>query len=392
LATLLVTVSGCGEQMTPSPSVVSSAGRSSTFEPSASVPVELDLETIPMFVLDTPLGGPADEVTVGYADGRITGSVTLERQDRRLTAASSMAGGRMAYLYSGLNGTEFGVVTVATGAVHRIELQASPIVQAFDDLVIIPDGSAVYYVGATGVVDSSGSPTIGNSTGLWRVDVAGDGVPERVLPPPTATNAAPGWLDPTGQRSRLFLTHDGAFLVVADCVDSAPCRIRSLETGTGEVRDWSGHAMELALGVSERSIVGLTRFGSRSTPIRLIDLDTGMDHEIDAIDESRFGELAVQPRGNVGAFEERAAKDAGGTTIHVIDLETGNDRLVFRNLQRVYVPGWPARIELPPDWVFLVPEACFPPPPDRFGALLNWRTGELVPLGMEEAAPELCQG
>ena len=298
----------------------------------------------------------------------------------------------MAYLSTGLNGTELGVVTVATGAVQRIGLQGNPIAQAFEALVIIPDGTAAYYVGATPVVDANGNPTIGNSTGVWRVSIPGDGVSERVLPPPTATSAAPGWLDSTGQRSRLFLSHDGAFLVVADCVDGAPCRIRSLVTRTGGVRDWSAVGIELVIGVSGRSIVGFTQFGDPSSPIRVIDLDTGRDHAIDPIPESRFGELAVQPQATMAVVQEFAAKDVGGTAIHVIDLETGNDRLVFRNRQRVYLPGWPARIELPPDWIFLVPEACFPPPPDRFGALLNWRTGELAPLGMEEAEPDLCQG
>lgn len=65
---------------------------------------------------------------------------------------------------------------------------------------------------------------------------------------------------------------------------------------------------------------------------------------------------------------------------------------VYRNEERAYLPGWSARIEAPSDWIFVVPEGCFPPPPDNFGALVNWRTGELVPLGMEEAPPGPCNG
>jgi hypothetical protein len=100
----------------------------------------------------------------------------------------------------------------------------------------------------------------------------------------------------------------------------------------------------------------------------------------------------LQRTSPIAAYIDNGLRAQGKTELHVIDLRSGVQAIVFRSQTRAYTPGWPARIDAPPDWIFLTPEAACLPPSDNAGALLNWRNGELVPLGMKEAPPGTCNG
>lgn len=248
---------------------------------------------------------------------------------------------------------------------------------------------SVYYIGRERVTpDLPGNPDIGPATGVWRVDLRGGGVPVRILPPAAPTGTDPLRKDLNRVSSQLFMTRDGATLVASDFVGSDPARIRVVDLATGAIADVSTAAIEVPLGVSGRVLVGLARLAETS-PLVVLDLDSGAPRQIALV-----GPLGgtIERLAPIGAYIDNGLRLAGKTELHVIDLSSGVQAIVYRNQKRAYLPGSPAEIEAPPDWIFLEPQQCFPLPPDNFGALPNWRTGELIPLGMEEAPPGQCQG
>ena len=346
----------------------------------------LDLATIPIFVDDTPMAGDGG-LRIGFADGRTTRQLVLKAADRRWYADSRMTGGRMAYSVSDPGLTEIHVVTAATGKVSTLEVKGHPAITA--DLTLAPDGRSVFYVGRERIVpDLPGNPDIGAATGVWRVDLGGDGVPERVLPPATPTSLDPFWTD-GHLASGLFLTSDGATLVAADWVGGiSPARIRVVDLGTGAVVDRSAKAMMLPLGVSGRDLVGLAAAEGPDRVLAL-DLNSGPARQIFRGDLLFF---ALQRTSPIAAYINNGLRAQGKTELHVVDLRSGVQAIAYRSQTRAYTPGLPGRIEAPPDWIFLTPEASCLPPSDNVGALLNWRTGEIVRLGMEESPPGLCNG
>lgn len=346
----------------------------------------LDLTTIPIFVDDTPMAGDGS-LRVGFADGRITRRLPLKTAARRWYADSWMTGGRMAYAVSDPDLTEIHVITAATGNVATLEVKGHPTITA--DLTLSPDGRSAFYVGRQRIVpELPGNPDIGAATGVWRVDLGGDGVPVPILPPAAPTTSDPFWTD-GHLTSDLFLTSDGATLVAADWVGGiSPARIRVVDLATGAMVDRSTEALVLPLGISGRDLVGLA---AAEGPDRLlvVDLNSGPARQIFRGDLLFFALHRTSP---IAAYINNGLRVQGKTELHVIDLRSGAQAVAFRSEDRIYEPGWPGRVEAPPDWIFLTPDASCLPPSDNVGALLKWHTGELVPLGMEESPPGLCNG
>jgi hypothetical protein len=346
----------------------------------------LDLATIPIFVDDSPMAGDG-ALRVGFADGRTTRKLSLKTADRRWYAFSWMTGGRMAYAVSDPDLTEIHLITAATGDVATFEVKGHPTITV--DLTLAPDGRSAFFVGRERIVpDLPGNPDIGAATGVWRVDLNADGVPERILPPATPTDADPFWTD-GHLASQLFLMADGSTLVAADWIGGiSPARIRVIDLATGSKVDRSAEAMVLPIGVSGRDLVGLA---ASDGPQRLValDLDSGLARQIF---EGEFLSLAIQRMAPIASYVDNTIRANGKTELHVVDLRTGADAVAFRSEDRIYEPALAGRLEAPPDWIFLAPDAACLPPSDNVGALLNWHTGELVPLGMAEAPPGTCNG
>lgn len=231
--------------------------RGATAAPASSTSAErLDLATVPMFVLSTPLGEAAT-LLVGFADGRVTREVTLEQAVGRWYAYSPMAAGRMAFVVSDVDLTEIHLITASSEEVAISEVQGHPLTL---ELALAPDGMSVYYLGRERLApDVPGSTGLGATTVVWRVGLGGDGVPERVLPPATPTNTDAYWSDPNHWRSHLFITPGGSTLVAADCISGgfAPCRIRTVDIANGGIRDLSSDAIGTVIGLSGRSLVGV---------------------------------------------------------------------------------------------------------------------------------------
>ncbi len=365
----------------------SAAPSGATSLPSVSHSSEpLDLATIPIVVDDTPMAGDG-ALRVGFADGRTTREQPLERADRRWYAFSWMTGGRVAYSVSNPDETVIHVITAATGDVSTFEIKGHPTITT--EITLAPDGRSVFFVGRERIAPVlPGNPDIEAATGVWRVDLGGDGVQVPILPPATPTSGDPFWTD-GHMASDLFLTPDGATLVAVDWIGGiSPARIRVVDVASGSTVDRSTDAMVLPLGISGRDLVGL---GASDGPERLVvlDLDSGLARQIL---EGEFVFLAIQRMAPIGVYVDNALRSEGKTELHVIDLRSGTQAVAFRSEDRVYEPGLAARIEAPPDWIFIAPDAACLPPSDNVGALLNWHTGELVPLGMREAPPGTCNG
>jgi hypothetical protein len=347
----------------------------------------LDLTTIPIFVDDGGIAGDRP-LRVGFADGRITRELTLKTALRRWYAYSWMTGGRVAFAVSDPDRTEIHVITAATGDVVTFDVEGPPTIIT-NELALTPDGRSAYFVGRERIVpDLPGNPDIGAATGVWRVDLRGDGVPVRLLPPATPTSADPFWTDGHAS-SDLFLTADGSILVATDWIGGiSQARIRVVDLATGSTADRTIDAMVSPIGISGRELVG---FAASDGPQRLVTINLDSE-QARQIFEGDFLSLAIQRTAPIGAFVDNALRSSGKTELHVIDLRTGVQAIAFRSEDRAYEPGSVADIEAPPDWIFLTPDASCVPPSENVGALLNWHTGELVPLGMHEAPPGSCNG
>jgi hypothetical protein len=355
---------------TPSPTP-SGATSLPTASPGSEV---LDLTTIPMFV-DNPLLAGDRMMKVGFADGRITRELALTRTEERWYADSWMTGGRVAYAVSDPDLTEIHVITAATGDISTFEVEGHPAITA---LILAPDGGSAFYVGwQRRVPYLQGNSVLEAGTGVWRLDLSVDAVPVRILPPATPTSGSPFWLD--GEvDSALFIASDGGTLVAADSVGTGAARIRVVDFATGSTVDRSTEAIVYPQGVSGRDLVGV----SAEWRLVVLDLDSGLARQILA----RFSSLALQRTAPIAAYTDQPSDPK--TELHVIDVHSGVEAIAFRS-EVHYDPGWPGMIEAPADWIFIESEC---PRPDSVGALLNWHTGELVPLGWEEAPSGFCNG
>lgn len=386
VALVVLALSACAAS-SPTPHNTPGASTSGS-SPRASLsasPSALDIATVPFYVLDSPMAGTTSTLRVGFADGRITRELILEWADRRWYAYSWMTGGQLAYSVSDPERTEIHVISAATGDDSTIEVQGHPTINA--DITLAPDGRSAFFVGRERVTpDLPGNPDIGNSTGVWKVDLRGDGVPNRILPPGAPTTADPFWTD--GHiRSDLFITPDGRTLVAADWIGGiSPARIRVVDLANGSTVDRTAVQIVAPIGISGRRLVGLGA-PTGPTPMVVLDLDSGIARQIGEGDS-----LIPQRTVPIGVYIDNTLRIEGKTELHVIDLRSGVDAVAFRSEDRVYEPGLAGRLEAPADWIFMTPDASCLPPSDNVGVLLNWRTGELVRLGMKEAPPGTCNG
>ena len=267
----------------------------------------------------------------------------------------------------------------ATGETHEIARTADVVVDAA-------------FAAGTTLVFITGDPRTGALTGAWRVDVAGEGDPERIE---ALLGAEPSvrLVARAVPFAKLLVSPDGSFAAVLAC-DPGACVVRAVDLADGGVFELATQHGEELIGLAGRALIVRPVCQLELCQAEMIDLGTGERGPLPGDGWMMFREAVVAgPAGPLLVGQESGAfapmpEPVEDPSFSVIDFATRTASppiaVGLGAMSIVSVPGYDMGIELPPGWFAALGVAPIPAGGNAsvpMGAYaLDAETGEAVPL------------